>query len=148
MLVAGVSLVLPYLAERNVLVAARTWPDDPQRAYERLDRAADLNPVSVRPSLISGSIALRLHDLPRAEAAFAQAIRREPRTQYAVLELGAIASQLGQRRLAERELARAVALAPRDRIARAALARVRAGKRIDVDTLNRLIFTKARKLVQ
>jgi len=147
-LVAGVSLVLPYLAERNVLVAARTWPDDPQRAYERLDRAADLNPVSVRPALIAGSIALRLNDLPRARAAFTEAIRREPRTQYAALELGAIASQLGQRRLAERELARAVALAPRDRIARAALARVRAGKRIDVDTLNRLIFTKARKLVQ
>jgi len=145
---AAATLAVPWLAERDVQRAARGWPADPGRAFERLDRAEGLNRLSDRPALVAGSIALRVGDLERAERAFARAHERNSRGVYAVLELGALASQRGDRDRAERLLAEAGRLAPRDRIIRAALSRVRTGKRLDVNRLNREILTRAAKLVR
>ena len=105
-------------------------------------------PFSDRPALIEGSIALRYGDLPRARAAFEEALDRNPRGQYATLELGAIASVQGDRARALALLRRAVALAPRDGTAREALAVVREGGTVDVAALNRRILSAGQRIAQ
>jgi tetratricopeptide (TPR) repeat protein len=152
---AGAALVLgalaiagPWQAERDIEQASAVFGQRPFEAYSRLDRAADLDPLSDRPALIKGSIALRYGDLRRAEAAFEDALDRNPRGQYATLELGAIASAQGDRARASRLLEQAVALAPRDGTAREALAVVREGGTVDVAALNRRILSAGRRITQ
>ncbi|HTC60237.1 MAG TPA: O-antigen ligase family protein [Solirubrobacteraceae bacterium] len=145
-LAAVASLVAPWLSERQVQSAAQIWPRAPLTAYGRLGEAAKLNPLSDRPYLVEGSIALRYGDLARAKNAFSQALVRVSDDAYATLELGAIASQSGERARALVLLERAVRLDPRDPLAREALATVRAGKRVSVQALNHSILLKAEQL--
>ncbi|HET6507263.1 MAG TPA: O-antigen ligase family protein [Baekduia sp.] len=144
--VAALVLAGPWLAERDVERAGQIWAQRPFEAYSRLDRAADLDPLSDRPASVKGSIALRYGDLDRAKAAFSDALDRNPRDQYATLELGAIASVRRDPATAERLLARAVALAPRDRSAREALDVVRSGGTVDISVLNDRIRSSADQL--
>lgn len=145
-IVAALVLAGPWLAERDVEHAGAVWAQRPFEAYARLDRAADLNPLSDRPASVKGSIALRYGDLERAKAAFSDALDRNPRDQYVTLELGAIASVQRDRALARRLLGRAVALAPRDPTAREALKVVQDGGVVDIDALNHRIFSAADQL--
>jgi O-antigen ligase len=148
-LIAGAVLVAgPWLAERDLQRAGAVYATRPFESYARLDRAADLDPLSDRPALLKGSIALRYGDLPRARAAFESALARNPRGQYATLELGAIASAQGRRGEARRLLARAVGLAPRDPIAREAMGVLRSGGAIDVAALNRRILAVGQRVAQ
>ncbi|HEU4976451.1 MAG TPA: O-antigen ligase family protein [Baekduia sp.] len=145
--VAGaLAIAGPWLAEREMEHAAAIFDEQPLAAYERLDRAARLDPLSDRPALLEGSIAVRYGDLPRAEAAFRDALSDSPRDQYATLELGAIQSARGARGAAVATLRRAVALAPRDDLAREALKVVRSGGAIDLAELNRRILASAQRL--
>jgi hypothetical protein len=152
---AGAALVLgalaiagPWQAERDIEQAGAVFAQRPFESYSRLDRAADLNPLSDRPALIEGSIALRYGDLMRARAAFEDALDRNPRGQYATLELGAIASVQGDRARALALLRQAVALAPRDGTAREALAVVRDGGTVDLAALNRRILSAGQRITQ
>jgi tetratricopeptide (TPR) repeat protein len=145
-LVAAISLALPWIAETQTRRAARTWPQDLQLAHDRLDQAASMNPFSERPLLVAGTIALRRHDLAGAEKEFRQALDRNRRSSYAALELGAIASQRGERALALGLLRRAQALNPRDDLTRTTLRAVLKGRRIDVERLNRRIRERAGRI--
>jgi predicted Zn-dependent protease len=136
----------PWLAEEYVDEAAGIWPDHPRTAYDRLDRARSLNPLSARPDLVGGSIALRLDDRRTAERRFRAAIAREPGESYGHLELGAILVDSGRRAEGIRTLARARALHPRDFFARNALKRARRGGRIDIARMNEDIRRQAREL--
>ncbi len=136
LVVAALVLAGPWLAERDVVRAGQVWTTRPFEAYSRLDRAAGLDPYSDRPKLVEGSIALRYGDLARAKAAFGEARDRNPRGQYATLELGAIASVQKDPAAARRLLARAVALSPRSALAREALQIVQEGGTVDLDVLN------------
>jgi len=144
--VLAVPLLVLWAADHQRQAAANVYATDPLAAFTRLERSAALNPFSAAPDTLAGSIALRFGDLPRADAAFARALERVPDDQYATLERGAIASALGRREQAERVLARAVALAPRDPLAREALRIVRRGRTVDVAALNRRIVEAARPL--
>ena len=126
--------------------ALSTWRSDPGRALALLDRAASIDPYTDQPYLLSGTIALRLNSLPRADHDFALALERNPRGAYAALERGAIASQAGRRAVALALLSRAVAEDPRDALAREALAVARSGRRIDVGALNQSILAKAAQI--
>jgi tetratricopeptide (TPR) repeat protein len=145
-LVAAASLVAPWLSERQIQSAASSWPKAPLTAYARLNDAAGLNPLSDRAYLVAGSIALRFNDLTRAEHDFSLALRRVPGDAYATLELGAIASERGERARALALLERAVRLNPRESLTREALRTVRSGKRVDVEGLNRSILLEAQHL--
>jgi tetratricopeptide (TPR) repeat protein len=145
-LAAVYAFAAPWLSEREIQSAARIWPHAPLTAYARLGDAADLNPLSDRPYLVAGSIALRFGDVARAERQFSLALRRVPRDAYATLELGAIASALGERSHALGLLRRTVRLNPRDVLSREALAAVRGGRRIDLRSLNYTILLRARRL--
>jgi hypothetical protein len=138
----------PWQAERDIEQAGAVFAQRPFESYSRLDRAADLNPFSDRPALIEGSIALRYGDLPRARSAFAQALDRNPRGQYATLELGAIASVQGDRAQALALLRRAAALAPRDVTGQEVLEVVEAGGTVDIAALNRRILSAGQRITQ
>jgi tetratricopeptide (TPR) repeat protein len=144
-LVACLSLAAPWLSELQVESAARIWRTAPRTAYSTLEDAASLNPLSEEPYLVAGTIALRFGDLARADRDFSKALGRTPGDAYATLERGAIASSAGRHEEALRLLAKAVRLDPRDELAHEALALVRRGKRIDLETLNRSILLKAQK---
>jgi tetratricopeptide (TPR) repeat protein len=145
-LAASASLAAPWLSERQIQSAAHIWPRAPLAAYARLRDAAKLNPLSDRSYLVEGSIALRFGDLARAQRAFSLALDRVSGDAYATLELGAIASESGQRARALALLERATLLNPRDPLTRQALRTVRAGRRVSVQTLNRAILLKAEHL--
>ena len=146
--VAVASLALPWIAQRNVQRASRTWASDPSRAFQRLDQAASLNPLSERPQLAAGTIALRLGDLDRAERSFRDALSRDPRSVYANLELGAIAYERGDRARAQRLLDRARALHPRNPFVRDALDRVKSGRKLNIAELNEQIRSRTNQLVR
>jgi tetratricopeptide (TPR) repeat protein len=146
-LAIAVSLAAPWLSQLQVHKAARIWTTSPKSAYERLNTAAKLNPLSDEAYLVAGSIALRFGETAHADREFALALSRTPGDAYATLERGAIASAAGRPAEALELLRRAVALAPRDELAREALKLVRAGREVNLKVLNRLILLKAQQLV-
>ncbi len=143
---AALSLTAPWLSQLEVQSAARVWTRAPRTAYDRLNDAARLNPLSDEAYLVAGSIALRFGDLARADHEFALALERTPGDAYATLELGAIASTEHERRAALVLLERAARLNPRDSLTEQALQLVREGKRVNVEELNRSILFNAQQL--
>ena len=124
-LLAAAALALPYLAEREVAAASSGWPSDPARAFERLDRASDLNPLSARPQLVAGVIALELGRSQVAEQRFAQALGRDGDDWFAWFGRGLAASALGEPGRARADYRHARALDPAEPLVREALARLR-----------------------
>jgi tetratricopeptide (TPR) repeat protein len=145
-LAGAASLIAPWLSQLRVQSAARIWPTAPRRAYDELNDAAQLNPLSDEPYLLAGSIALRFGDLTRADHEFSLALRREDQDAYATLERGAIASARGEHGRAQRLLERTVRLSPHDRLIRETLTLVRDGRRVNIEHLNRSILLEARRL--
>jgi len=131
-----VSFVLPWMSEREVERAATEWRSSPGAAFDRLDRAGALNPISPKSNLVAGTIAVRVEDQARAVAEFEKVLELEPRTPFALAELAALASERGQDALAEQLLDRASGYAPNDGVVTAALKEVRSGSSIDVQKLN------------
>lgn len=145
-LACAYAFAAPWLSELQVQGAARIWPRAPLAAYAQLEEAASADPLSARPYLVAGSIALRFGDLQRAQMYFSRALGRAPNQSYATLELGAIASAAGEPGRAERLLRRAVRLAPREALYSHALRVVRSGGRVNVQALNGAIFARAHRL--
>ncbi len=139
-----VSLVLPWLAEREVERAASGWSASPPLAFERLERAGRLNPLTPRPHLVAGAIAVRIEDEARAAAAFEDVLALEPRTPFALAELAALASERGQGDRAAALLELASAYAPNDEVVKVALEQLRSGGRIEIRDLNSRYLEMAR----
>lgn len=121
---AAAALALPYLAEREMAAASRSWQEDPARAFAQLDRAADLDPLSSRPELLAGTIALELDDPGAAVARFTAAIDRDGGDWFAYFGRGLAASAQGKRAAARGDFARARSLDPREALVIEALQRV------------------------
>ena len=140
MLVVGLLGVLGvcWAAERYAEAGLATWRTNPARAYALFERSADLDRVGARPFLLEGSIALRRHDLPRADTALRSALAREPLNWYAWMQLGLADVLAGRRQQAAEHLDRAQALNPADTILRAARKQLRAGGTPDPEAINAL----------
>lgn len=123
-LAAALALALPYLAEQEVGAASSGWPDNPARAFDRLDRAAALNPLSARPDLVAGVIALELRRSDAAQAHFSQALGRDDQDWFAWFGRGLAASGLGNRARARADYRRARALDPDEPLLHEALVRL------------------------
>lgn len=145
-LAAVVSLAYPYLAEREVRAAGVEFARRPGPALARLQRASALNPLSDRAPLVAGTAWLRLGEFARADSAFREALARHPDASYAWLERGVIASERGNRRAALGFLARARALAPRDRITRSATIAVRSGRILDAAAIERALSSAGKRV--
>ena len=143
-LALAASFALPWLAELQIHRATTIWRGDPDAAFRRLDSAAALNPLSATAPLASATIALRLDEPQRARRDFHEALEREPRSAYALLELGVMAAGRGERRAGLRLVGRAARLSPRDSLTAEVLRRIRQGNEVDIKALNRAILVRAR----
>jgi hypothetical protein len=125
-LLAALVLALPYLAERDVTIATETWRADPAGAFARLDDARQLNPLSSRPDLVAGTIALEMRRPRVAQTRFTAAIARDSSNWFAWFGRGLAASATGAsaRGAAHADYVRAHELDPRDVLVRSALDRV------------------------
>ena len=142
-LVASVlSLGLPWLAAREIERAADTWRSDPEDAYSILDRARSLNPLSARPDLVTGAIAMRLEDFDRAEEAFERALERKGDDWYAELELAIVAAREGRRDEALSRLDRAEELNPLEEAVDVVRDGVRSGEQVDPHVIDRLFLQR------
>lgn len=123
-LLAAVLFALPWLAEREVAAASAGWPGDPARALARLDRAAQLDPLSSRPQLVAGVIALEMGRPREAQRRYARALARDDGDWFAFFGRGLAASASGHRAQARADYERARLLDPAEPLLREALARV------------------------
>jgi hypothetical protein len=112
-LAAALSFALPGVSALEVERAVETFPGDPDRAFEQLDRARVLNPLSERPDVIAASLALRAREPARARSALLRALDRNPHDWQVQLQLAALDGARGDRRSASARVARAHALNPR-----------------------------------
>jgi O-Antigen ligase len=144
----ALSFAFPWLAALQVDRATDGWRGDPETALDRLDTAADLNPLSNEAQLTAATIALSAGDTARARTEFAAALDRDPETAYALLELGAMAAERRERATALALLRRALVLTPRDEVTRETLLAVRRGRPVSVERLNRRIVRRARSLTE
>lgn len=136
-LVALVSLALPWLSARHVEIAATSWPADLDGAYERLDRARELNPIWDRPDVIAGTIALRAGDDTRITSAFEGALERRSQNWYPHLILGAKSALDGDRREAMQALRVARDLNPLDPLIARAIDATKRGEPIPLRAIER-----------
>jgi O-antigen ligase len=135
-LLLAASFAAPWLSALETSKATNEWTEDAGTALERLERAADLNPLSARPALVAATIELRLGHDRAAERQFRRALERDPRSVYPFLGLGAIAAERGARARAKRLLRRAEALSPHDGVVGRTLEDLRAGRRVTTEAVS------------
>ncbi len=85
-LAAALSFALPSIATRFTDAAYGQSATDPALAVDRLDRAADYDPLSADPLLAKGIILRRLGRTSEARGALGEAIDREPQNWFAYFE--------------------------------------------------------------
>jgi tetratricopeptide (TPR) repeat protein len=143
---ALLSLGAPWLAEVEQKTAVGQWRADPAAAFDTLDSAASLNPLSPTPKLLAGSIALRVGQRADSERYFREAIERDPDDAYAHLELGALLAERGRKQEAVATLERAQRLDPRDDLTAGVLRRVRHDRPVDIAAVNRQLAARSARL--
>lgn len=139
---AAATLVPPWLSAKEVQAAAASWRVEPQSAFDRLERARALNPLSDNPDLVAGAIASRLGDRARMRESFARALDRNPYNWYAWLELSVVHALEGRRGEALRLLERARRLSPSEPGIALVTTRVRARQPISTAELDRLFLRR------
>ena len=143
---AAASITFPYLSARDVALADSSWGSDPQSAFADLRTARRLNPLSDQPDLTAGVIHSRRHEWRAMARSLRAATAREPIDWYAHMELAIADIKLHRLVDARRELARALALDPRE----PALELVRQGidrpAQFDPAAVDRLFLQRVRAL--
>jgi hypothetical protein len=112
-LAAGLSLIAPGVAARFVDAAYEDAATDVARAIQRLDRAADLNPLSPAPLLTKNVLLRRQGRIDEAMAVLVEAAKREPDNWFIPFERALLAAQEKRWDEAIADLRRAKALNPR-----------------------------------
>jgi tetratricopeptide (TPR) repeat protein len=136
------SLTLPWLSARLTDSAADGWPADPEKALSRLESARELNPLSARPDLVAGTIAIRDGDEEAARAAFARASEREPTNWYALLELGTLDIAAGRTEAGIARLRDARSLNPDESLIAIALRRARGDDPLTSAAIDRALLAR------
>jgi hypothetical protein len=144
-LIGVVLITVPYVGERSVASGLAARDGDPAKALSEIDRAADLEPLSAQPSLVGGVLALGLGRADLAERRLVEARHRNGRSLLATYLLGLLASSRGDVRAANRLMAAARALSPRDPAVALASARLRAGRPLSLGAGLRAITQRYRK---
>ena len=139
-LAAAVSLALPGVSARLLKSAYADFGGDLPKALGRLDRAADLNPLSAEPLVAKAVISRRASQLETARAALREALEREPSNWFARFELALVDAESGQNRSALRNLRSAEVLNPRQPVIKQVADRVAAGERVDATAAERDVY--------
>jgi hypothetical protein len=130
-LLLAMSVVPPWLSQRDHRAAIAAAETNPEAALERLDRAAELNRLSPAPDRTAGLIELRRGHYDAAVHEFRQAFERDPGDSDLHFLLGLAESKAGRPRQAIRSAREALTLAPRDHVAEAVLRELRRAGRLD-----------------
>jgi tetratricopeptide (TPR) repeat protein len=130
-LLLAMSVVPPWLSQRDHRAAIAAAETNPEAALERLDRAAELNRLSPAPDRTAGLIELRGGHYDAAVHEFRQAFERDPGDSDLHFLLGLAESTAGRPRQAIRSAREALTLAPRDHVAEAVLRELRRAGRLD-----------------
>jgi hypothetical protein len=141
------SLAMPWIAARLTDSAAEGWPTDPEKAFSRLNTARELNPLSPRPDLVAGTIAIRDGDPIRAQAAFARASEREPTNWYALLELGSLEVVRGRASQGLVQLREAQRLNPDEPLIATALRRAQSTRPLTPQQIDRVLLDRVCSIV-
>ena len=123
-LLAAAVLLAPYLAEREIATASARWHENPSGSLSRLERAADLNPLSSRADMVAGAIALEAGRPRAARSRLDRALSRDPDNWFAHFSRGLAESALGHRAAARRDYSSARALTPDEALVAEGLERV------------------------
>jgi O-antigen ligase len=142
----ALAIAAPWLSAVEVDHASDIWRQDPQAAFDALDRAETFDPLSTLPGATAGTIALRLDRTDEAERHFREVLGDDPENAYAALELGLIASANGNNREARRMLELALAQNPRDPLLLGVLEDVKAGRRVSPSAVNARIARNAQSV--
>lgn len=137
-----VSLGLPLASAIDTNAAARSWASNPDAAFERLDRAADVNFLSDRPLLVKAAIAARLQDRKLMRSALTEALERTPRSWYPRFELGALDAVEGRRRAALRSLQLAHQLNPREPLIDVVTSGARRGRPVSLKEIRTTLLAR------
>jgi hypothetical protein len=141
-LLAAASLALPWLSAKEMEAAASTWRSDPGEAFDRIERARALDPLSAEPDLLGGAIASRVGDVGRMRASFANALERTPQSWYAELELAVAEALADRQNVASLHLDRAERLNPREPVLELVRRRLARGERISPAEIDRLFLQR------
>lgn len=141
--VALVSLVPPWLAEREVRAAVATSRSPLPGPFAHVDRARTLNPFSEEPDLVGALIAADRGDVRLQRTLLERALERNPHNWYPYVELGLLEARGGHRAQALRWLTHAKLLNPLDRTIQFALDRTRAGNPPSQSAMNDLYVRTA-----
>lgn len=142
-MVAATSLAAPWLAARDVQLAASEGLSNPKQAFGRLRLARSLNPLSDAPDVIAGVISDRIGDRQGQKAAFERALDRNPSNWYALFELGVISALQHQRSTALHYLEAARRQNPHEVVIQEVHARVLRGREIDTAAIDREFVERA-----
>jgi predicted Zn-dependent protease len=126
-----ISIVPPWLSEREQERAIDVARGNPDEAVNRLDRAAKLNPLSPAPYKTAALVEIRRGRYDAAARELRRAFERDSDDPDLYLLLGLAESELGQRRRALSLVAEARRLAPRDDVAPGVLRELRRAGRLD-----------------
>jgi O-antigen ligase len=111
---AGLAMIPPWLAARQVDRASSIWRTDPSLAYRLLRQAARLNPISEQPLAVQGTIAAERHQSALMEASFRAATERDVHNWFSQGQLALVLAQTGRWQLARAAADRAERLNPRE----------------------------------
>ncbi len=139
LVLAAASLAAPWLGLRYRDRASAIWRTQPAFAYQDLDRAATIDPLSPAPLVLQGVIGLQRGDLGRAADGFTRALQRED-AWLPHFGLALIAAQRGNRRAAGAELDAALARDRLDPVLPGVAQRIRGAERIDPPALVREVL--------
>jgi hypothetical protein len=113
-LCAGLAMIPPWLAARQVDRASSIWRTDPALAYRLLRQAARLNPLSEQPLVVQGTIAAERRQSALMEASFRAAIDHDSHNWFSQGQLALVLAHTGRWQQARAAADRAERLNPRE----------------------------------
>lgn len=140
-LAIAASVTFPWLAERELRSARELSGEDPAAALAKLDRAAELNPLSPLPDKTAAVIERQLGDLRGAEQRFRATLEVDPGDPFVYLQLATIASTTGREKEALANIDRARELNPSDAVSRQVQRRLQRGRKVTPAEVDQLILS-------
>jgi hypothetical protein len=145
-LLAVAVLTPPWLAAREQAGAVDEWREGRRdQAFDRLDRAARLDPLSADPLITEALLALRAGDRVRAREAFIAADRREADNWFIDFQLGLMASEAGDAAAARRRFGRARSRKAGDPVIAEAIRRAGTDEPMTLAEGDRLLVERSRE---
>jgi len=135
----AVSLLLPWLSERDLKQGRTLAAADPAAAIGKLNSAASLDPLSFLADETAAIILRQQGHLAASERRFRQILAKDPRNPFVNMQLALLAGVAHRQGEAVRLIRRAHELNPRDQVTRFVQRNLEAGRALDPSRVDRMI---------